>query len=94
MSRWPYNTARWRRLRGLQLSQHPMCRYCADLGVLTPATDVDHVVPVREAPEGAFDPGNLQSLCKPCHSQTKQREERSGQASGCLPDGTPRRGWA
>lgn len=63
--------ADWRRLRAAQLAAHPFCRRCG-----APARDVDHVAPLRQAPERRLDPANLQSLCASCHSRAKQSEER------------------
>ena len=63
--------ADWRRLRAEHLRKHPWCRRCGD-----PAREVDHIVPRSAAPERRLDPTNLQSLCTPCHSGAKQREER------------------
>ncbi|MFQ8432501.1 HNH endonuclease signature motif containing protein [Amaricoccus sp. W119] len=36
--------------------------------------EVDHVEPVRNAPDRAFDPGNLQVLCGPCHTKKTRIE--------------------
>ncbi|WP_028030525.1 HNH endonuclease [Gemmobacter nectariphilus] len=63
--------ADWRKLRAAHLAAHPRCCRCG-----APAAEVDHVVPRREAPDRRLDPTNLQSLCTPCHSGAKQREER------------------
>lgn len=46
------------------LRRHPHCAAC---GVT--ATDVDHVVSVREAPGRRLDETNLRSLCHACHSR-------------------------
>lgn len=61
----------WRKIRALHLKRNPYCVCCGDW-----ATDVDHIVPRRIAPERRLDPSNLQSLCKQHHSGAKQREER------------------
>ena len=92
-NRWPYNTTRWQRLRVLVLSSEPCCRYCAEQGRTTVATDVDHIRPVAEAPGLAFDQDNLQPLCHACHSSVKQAEEARGYRIGCGVDGVPLRGW-
>lgn len=63
--------ADWRKLRAAHLKQNPYCVRCGEW-----ATDVDHIVPRRIAPERRLDPSNLQSLCKRHHSGAKQREER------------------
>lgn len=89
MSEWPYNTARWQHLRARQLAIEPLCRYCAELGRTTAATEVDHTIPVAQRRDLAFDPDNLASICKPCHSGMKQRWEKSGTRPGCGTDGVP-----
>lgn len=94
MSEWPYSEPRWQRLRELQLSAEPLCRFCSQAGRTTLATDVDHVVPVRQAPDRAFDQTNLQSLCRRCHSGAKQGEERTGEVRGCDVNGVPLKGWS
>ncbi|RWR44981.1 HNH endonuclease [Sinirhodobacter ferrireducens] len=63
--------ADWRKLRARHIRKHPFCVICG-----APATDVDHIIPRRVAPERRLDPTNLQSLCKKHHSGAKQREER------------------
>jgi 5-methylcytosine-specific restriction protein A len=63
--------------------------FCRDAGRVTPASVVDHVVSIEESPRRAFDPSNLQSLCKSCHDGAKAGEEASGYARGCSADGTP-----
>lgn len=70
--------ATWRRLREHMLRAEPLCRMCQALGRLTPATVVDHIVPIREAPERRLDQSNLQCLCKGCHDSLKQQQERKG----------------
>jgi 5-methylcytosine-specific restriction enzyme A len=87
-----YSSPIWKRLRAAQLAREPLCRYCAEIGALTPATVADHVVPHRGRVEVFMDPDNLQSLCKQCHDSVKQQEERSGRRRGCGVDGVPH-GW-
>jgi 5-methylcytosine-specific restriction endonuclease McrA len=74
------DTGFWRRRRALQLREEPFCKMCADRGLTTPATTVDHVEPHRGDPN-AFFLGPLQSLCTACHSRDKQRQE-NGAAAG------------
>lgn len=62
---------RWKGLRLLALRRDGWaCVQCGASGRL----EVDHIRPVREAPELSFDIGNLQSLCTPCHT-SKTRVE-------------------
>ncbi len=60
------------RLRRWFLRHHPLCAHCLKRGFTTPATEVDHIKPLREG--GArLDQINLQALCKPCHSRKTAR---------------------
>lgn len=70
-----YKTARWQRRREQQLIDEPLCANCLKHGRLTPATVADHVERHNGQHE-LFWHGLLQSLCAPCHSSEKQREER------------------
>lgn len=51
----------WPRLRAAVLAAEPACRDCG-----RPATEVDHIVPLRRG--GAeLDAANCQPLCRRCH---------------------------
>jgi 5-methylcytosine-specific restriction protein A len=41
---------------------------CVKCGAAGQQLEVDHIKPVREAPDLAFELSNLQTLCKSCHS--------------------------
>ena len=60
----------WERARAHQLKQHP---FCVDCG--RPATDVDHIQSVREAPHRRLDPANLRSMCHRHHSRRTARDQ-------------------
>lgn len=66
--------ADWRRLRERHLADRPLCVACLEDEVVEVAVEVDHVVPVRRAPERRLDPSNLQSLCRRCHAAKTARE--------------------
>ena len=70
-----YGTTRWKKLRLNQLLTEPMCAYCMKAGRVKLASVADHIEPHKGNPVLFFAPHNLQSLCKPCHDKTKQREE-------------------
>lgn len=70
--------ADWRRVRLRHLQQHPLCLFCEADGRITPATDVDHIVSIAEAPEYRLDPTNLRSLCQSCHSRRTARDQGFG----------------
>jgi 5-methylcytosine-specific restriction enzyme A len=81
--------SRWQRARVAYLVAHPLCRLCEQLGRVTAATVVDHVVPHRGDRALFWDSGNWQPLCKPCHDGAKARQERTGVLPGCDLDGVP-----
>lgn len=66
-------------LRPGQLLREPFCRECAQRGIRTQATVVDHIRPFRGDWTLFVDKTNHQSLCKSCHDRKtarKQAEER------------------
>lgn len=70
-SRPVLRTRRWQVLRQIILERDGwQCRCCGSRKRL----EVDHVEAVRNAPERAFDPGNLQVLCGPCHTKKTRIE--------------------
>ena len=60
-----------------QIHREPLCRHCLDRGEVKPATDVDHVKPHKGDPD-LFWHGQLQSLCKECHSVKTAQEQGKG----------------
>ncbi len=65
--------ARWRRRRLIQLRREPLCRICKAQGRLTPATEVDHIIPLNAGGPDTF--ANYQSACTSCHSKKTARED-------------------
>jgi len=65
--------ATWARLRALVLASEPLCRDCASVGRVTPATDVHHIVGLRAG--GTNEPDNLMPLCHACHAKRTARGE-------------------
>ena len=70
-----YNTARWKRIRLLQLNAEPLCQFCKRSEDIVIADVVDHITPHKGDVYLFFDANNLQSLCYPCHDKIKQRIE-------------------
>jgi 5-methylcytosine-specific restriction protein A len=63
----------WRKLRLIKLNASPLCEEHLKRNVVVEAAEVDHIIPIRNG--GArLDLTNLQSLCKPCHSQKTIKE--------------------
>jgi len=95
MAKWPYNTARWQRLRNQHLSLEPLCQDCNGIGVLTLATHVDHKRAISDG--GHPFPGHdgLTSYCTACHSRKTARGAEAGAVRttkprrGCDADGNP-----
>lgn len=65
-------TRRWQVLRQAILERDGWA--CVSCGIRRGRLEVDHIQPVRTHPELSFDPGNLQSLCSPCHSRKTRQE--------------------
>jgi 5-methylcytosine-specific restriction protein A len=66
---------RWRQLRTSHLADHPLCVPCSERQLVVQATEVDHRTPHRGDRSLLMDPGNLVSMCKPCHSAKTVRED-------------------
>lgn len=64
-----YQSKEWRTLRMVVLTNHPYCVECEKLGVYERATEVDHIVDIKDDYLKCLDITNLQSLCKSCHSK-------------------------
>ena len=85
-----YDLRRWRDHTAPDvLADEPWCRYCRSLDVLTPATVVDHIVKVKDAPDLAFERSNLQPLCKAHHDSAKRQAEARGYHSEIDANGYP-----
>ena len=80
---------RWKKIRHVHLKRNPLCVYCLQLGKVTAAGVVDHIIPHKGDKVLFYDRHNLQSLCKQCHDGVKQVQENKGYAQGCGCDGIP-----
>ena len=71
-----YSNAAWLLFRKVYREKHPLCRHCEAKGIITPATDIDHIQPIN--PENPYDTkggrfgepldeANVQALCHQCH---------------------------
>lgn len=67
--------AKWEKFRKRFLRENPLCEDCLKERTLTPATDVHHIIKLRDAPERKFDKNNLMALCHKCHSARTKRGE-------------------
>ena len=67
-----YGSPRWRSLRLLILDRDGWrCRTCGSSRSL----EVDHIIGIHDGGD-AYKPGNLQTLCKSCHSAKTASEGR------------------
>lgn len=69
-----YADPKWVKASKAHLRDNPLCVDCLELGVVEPATDVDHIKPHRGDRIIFWDRRNWQSLCHRCHSRKTARE--------------------
>jgi 5-methylcytosine-specific restriction protein A len=62
------STRRWRQLRAEVLTHNRTCYLCG-----APATQVDHVIPVKVAPHLQYERTNLAPVCWPCNRRKAAR---------------------
>jgi len=74
-SSWNYDS-RWRKLRQMHIAKQPLCVRCERDGRVTPAQEVDHIVPWRGNTTLLRATWNLQSLCRSCHHKKTRSDER------------------
>ena len=75
-----YNLSRWKKLRKIVIDSQPYCQsgvVCdpSDSGRRAPSRHCDHIIPVTERPDLAWDIENLQGLCPGCHSLKTATED-------------------
>jgi 5-methylcytosine-specific restriction endonuclease McrA len=69
----PRDSRKWRAFRLTILARdNYQCRYCSG-----DATTVDHVMPIKDAPDLAFNPENCVSACQSCNSAKGSRNQAS-----------------
>ena len=78
----------WYKLRDavMQRDSH-ICQPCLEKDRLTPATEVDHIIPKSQG--GTDNPDNLQAICTPCHKDKTQVEQGKSIKQPTNLDGTP-----
>lgn len=65
----------WKPKRDKWLSEHPYCVECQRNGIVRPANEVDHIIPLSKG--GVDNESNYQSMCKPHHSIKTWKENHS-----------------
>lgn len=70
----------WQDIQRKHIHSHPLCARCGHPGTL-----VDHIQPIKAAPQLRLDPNNLMTLCARCHGIKTARKDY-GKSSGIMPD--------
>lgn len=75
-----YNTPIWKRMSKAKLMECPLCESCILEGVITPSSQVHHVVSFMnyeglKRQEVAYYYGNLIALCINCHSKEHSKKK-------------------
>lgn len=66
----------WEKVRKMKLARNPLCEDCEADGLVRPADMVDHVIPLRVAPDLRLRLENLRSLCWPHHGRKSAEDKR------------------
>jgi 5-methylcytosine-specific restriction endonuclease McrA len=75
----------WRAIRQQVLDREPLCRDCAARGLVTIATEVDHIA--GDTADNRLEA--LMPLCAPCHSHKTACELAGVPLKGCDVNGYP-----
>ncbi len=67
--------SRWQAARRVFLMANPLCVECLKKGIITQATDVDHIIPHKGDRSLFWDQSNWQALCHSCHSRKTASED-------------------
>lgn len=71
-------TSKYRALRAWFLRKNPLCAECKRHGVIRAAREIDHIIPVRKAPDRFWDhKHNWQGLCRKHHELKTAGENRT-----------------
>lgn len=65
----------WLKASKTFLIVHPLCAECQRMGRVTPATEVDHIIPHKGNKKLFWDTKNWQPLCHTCHSRKTVKED-------------------
>lgn len=68
-----YQTKEWKELRLSHYQKNPLCELCKQNGIIKEGSDIHHIISPfkfngQKAHYWAFNPKNLVTLCKECHS--------------------------
>lgn len=73
------STARYQKRRDLFLASpdNALCAECKRRGVTRAAKEIDHIIPVKDAPDDFWNEAGWQGLCRSCHLAKTAREARN-----------------
>jgi len=77
MADWPYNTARWRKLREAKLGAEPLCEPCRYREFVRSANTVDHIKAIADGGDPFPPLEGLMSMCTRCHNEKTAAVDRS-----------------
>lgn len=72
----------WMKMRRETLDENPRCVMCAAKGIIAPAKEVDHIIPLWAG--GTDAKANRQGLCIECHKEKTAREAAVRASGGVL----------
>ena len=72
-----YRTIVWQNVRNdVMVRDHWLCQDCLDAGLIVPADEVHHIIPLTPEnisnPDISLNPSNLVALCRECHKKRHQ----------------------
>jgi len=70
-----YGSSTWKKARARKLSKDPICEYCLPEDV-TPATEVDHIIPIEVDWSLRLVESNFKSACHSCHMKKSAEDRR------------------
>lgn len=80
-----YQSFKWRKHRDRYIKRNPLCEVCNEIGLVTEAKVVDHVIPIRSPHYGSiWSEANWMSLCQLCHNTKRKRESQGKVIKGKL----------
>ena len=74
----------WRQLREAYIREHPLCEiktHCKGIIPDCAATEVDHIIPIKDRPDLRMVWSNLQSSCVACNRAKQQRDRAARRVS-------------
>lgn len=75
-----HSSRAWQKTRNRKLKLNPLCEYCLPDNI-TPATEVDHIIPIKVDWSFRLVMSNLKSSCHACHMR-KTAEDRKKYGGG------------